>query len=316
VTDTLPAALQNGAWTCAASAGSACTASGSGNIQDTVDLLAGGNATYTLTATVASNASGSLVNTATVTAPATANDPDPTNDSASDTDSVVNPLAVEAELGHGSRLVADLASLGTNADEDRFRLYQDPYSSYEVTVDAASGDLGADGPVLELLAADGVTVLQSSRPVGTGSARTLRFMNTTASPVGDQWVRVKSAGCASDCGTDDTYRIRAWETSGRLARFNNSGSQITILLLQNPTTETIAGTVYFWSAAGTLAGEAPVSLGAHQLMVLNTATVAPGQSGSVTVAHDGPFGGLVGKTVALEPATGFSFDSPMTPRLR
>ena len=41
-----------------------------------------------------------------------------------------------------------------------------------------------------------------------------------------------------------------------------------------------------------------------------------GASGAMTVAHDGGYGGLVGKAVALEPATGFSFDSPMVPVAR
>ena len=50
--------------------------------------------------------------------------------------------------------------------------------------------------------------------------------------------------------------------------------------------------------------------------LVSTATVAAlsGQSGSVTVAHDGPFGAIAGKAVALEPATGFAFDSPMETR--
>jgi hypothetical protein len=45
---------------------------------------------------------------------------------------------------------------------------------------------------------------------------------------------------------------------------------------------------------------------------LNTATVAgvAGQGGTMTIAHDGGYGGLVVKAVALEPSTGFSFDSP------
>ena len=52
--------------------------------------------------------------------------------------------------------------------------------------------------------------------------------------------------------------------------------------------------------------------------MLNTATVAgvAGQGGSVTIAHDGGYGALAGKAVALEPATGFSFDSPMSPKPR
>ena len=43
--------------------------------------------------------------------------------------------------------------------------------------------------------------------------------------------------------------------------------------------------------------------------------IANGVGGAVTVAHDGRYGDLSGKTVALEPATGFSFDSPMLPRV-
>jgi hypothetical protein len=36
----------------------------------------------------------------------------------------------------------------------------------------------------------------------------------------------------------------------------------------------------------------------------------------VTVAHDAPHGSLAGKAVALEPATGFTFDTEMLPRTR
>ena len=36
--------------------------------------------------------------------------------------------------------------------------------------------------------------------------------------------------------------------------------------------------------------------------------------GSITVTHDGPYAGLTGKAVALEPVTGFSFDTPMLNR--
>ena len=52
------------------------------------------------------------------------------------------------------------------------------------------------------------------------------------------------------------------------------------------------------------------------LFSLNTSSVLvlQGQSGSVTVAHDGPYGTLSGKAVAVEPATGFTFDTAMVPR--
>ena len=49
---------------------------------------------------------------------------------------------------------------------------------------------------------------------------------------------------------------------------------------------------------------------------LPTQNLAPGVSGSMTVAHDGSYGDLAGKAVAVEPSTGLSFDHPMVPRFR
>ena len=79
--------LTNIAWTCVASAGSACTAaSGSGDISGAATVLAGGTLTYTITASVLPGATGNLVNTATVAAPGGISDPDPANNTATDTD--------------------------------------------------------------------------------------------------------------------------------------------------------------------------------------------------------------------------------------
>ncbi len=68
VTDALPPAIGTATWTCVASGGS-CSASGTGNISDTVNVPAGASLTYTVVATVASGASGNLANTATVVPP-------------------------------------------------------------------------------------------------------------------------------------------------------------------------------------------------------------------------------------------------------
>ena len=35
-----------------------------------------------------------------------------------------------------------------------------------------------------------------------------------------------------------------------------------------------------------------------------------GVGGTITIAHDGGYGNLAVKAVALEPSTGFSFDTP------
>jgi uncharacterized repeat protein (TIGR01451 family) len=102
VTDTFPADLTNVSWTCVASSGSACgSPSGTGDINETVDLLVGGTATFTVTTTVSATPGPTIVNTATITVPPGTADPDPTNNSATDTDNLVGatPVALAVDTG-------------------------------------------------------------------------------------------------------------------------------------------------------------------------------------------------------------------------
>ncbi|WP_034219313.1 DUF11 domain-containing protein, partial [Arenimonas oryziterrae] len=99
IVDTAPAGLTIGAWTCAvttAGTGTVTTAcgaaSGSGNINTTATLRNGGVITYTVAATVAGSATGSIPNTVTVAVPAGTTDPTPGNNSATDTNTVT-PVA-------------------------------------------------------------------------------------------------------------------------------------------------------------------------------------------------------------------------------
>jgi len=219
------------------------------------------------------------------------------------------------ELFHGYSELEDLAATGGVANTDFYSISQKPFSSYEIMVDATSGDIG---PPLDVdrIASDGSTVIQSSVGTGPGFTRTLSWMNNTPGEVNNETVRVRSTGCTTDCGTDDVYGIHAFETTYSIPRFNNAGTQVTVLLLENPTNHDIGGYVYFWNPAGALVGTLPFSMTPKQLIVFNTATAAPGVGGTVTVVHSGRYGDLLGKTVALEPATGFSFDSPMLPRIK
>jgi hypothetical protein len=219
------------------------------------------------------------------------------------------PLATSG-LAHGASVRADLAT-----GPDSYRLTQGPRASFEVVVDGASGDVGP-GLKLERLSFDGTTVLQSGSPTGTGNAISLRWENTLAAPVTSEYVRVSSGQCTTECGADDVYRVRVYETSYVAARFNNSGGQVTVVLLQN-TSRAMAGRLYFWSASGVLLHTQPFLLGARASLVLDTSSLAPLQqrSGSVTVSHDGAYGVLAGKAVAIEPAAGFAFDSLFLPRL-
>ncbi|NUQ84072.1 MAG: DUF11 domain-containing protein [Anaerolineales bacterium] len=90
VTNFFPASLTGAAWTCSASGGSCGAAGGSGDINTTVDLSAGGSATFTVNATVSAGASLSLSNTATIAAPSNITDPNPANNSATDTNTILS----------------------------------------------------------------------------------------------------------------------------------------------------------------------------------------------------------------------------------
>ncbi|MET0556545.1 MAG: Calx-beta domain-containing protein [Vicinamibacteria bacterium] len=219
---------------------------------------------------------------------------------------------LRGELGHGSRYEGALIAATSKGAVDDFLVALAPYASYEVVADAVSGD--AVPLTLDRRTLAG-TVLQSGTPVGTGAARTLRWLAGTTAAT--EVVRVAGA-CGASCQIDDTYRVRAYETTLRASRFNNTGDQTTVLVLSNPGDVPIALTVRFWGPDGTLLGShAPAGpLAPHAVLVLDTADAVRGASGSLTIAHDGPYGGLVGKAVALEPSTGFAFDTPLEPRRR
>ncbi len=221
------------------------------------------------------------------------------------------------ELVHGSDQWHDLRALaGPKADSDWYRIGQRPHSSYEIVVEGLSGDIPGPGFQLARVAGDGTTVLQVASSIGLGAAKSLRFVNDSGDVVNDQFIVVRRAFCAKTCGADDVYRIRAAETTTAISRFNNTGSQITVLIFQNPTDETIVGTIRLWTAQGAPAGNLPLNVGPRGTQVIASQVVAAGLSGSVTIAHSARYGDLVGKAVALEPATGFSFDTAMEHRPR
>jgi uncharacterized repeat protein (TIGR01451 family) len=102
VADTFPASLTC-TWTCAGAGGGTCTASGSGNLSDSVNLPSGGSVTYTASCTLSAAATGTLSNTATVTAPAGVTDPTPGNNSATDSDTI---QAAPGALVSGTKTVS------------------------------------------------------------------------------------------------------------------------------------------------------------------------------------------------------------------
>jgi uncharacterized repeat protein (TIGR01451 family) len=93
--DPAPADASFTSWTCVPGAGAACTAAGSGAINDTVTIPSGSTLTYTVNALVSLISpapTGSIVNTATISTPDLVVDPDGTNNAATVTTPITPPL--------------------------------------------------------------------------------------------------------------------------------------------------------------------------------------------------------------------------------
>jgi uncharacterized repeat protein (TIGR01451 family) len=91
VLDSLPMGVTSATWTASGSSGGGAVtgpSSGSGPLSTTVDLPVNASVTFTFTATIDPSATGTLANTATVTPPPGVTDPNPGNDSATDSDTL------------------------------------------------------------------------------------------------------------------------------------------------------------------------------------------------------------------------------------
>lgn len=171
---------------------------------------------------------------------------------------------------------------------------------------------------LDRVAADGVTILTAGiEPDGESPATALAgwtAVRWTSSSDQHDLIRVQGYS-GHDAIAADQYDIQMLDTTYLVPRWNNSGTQITVFLIQNGSTTPITGTILFYDADGALIHSEPLSLPANGLRVLSTAGVPAldGASGSAAITHDGGYGALAGKAVALEPSTGFTFDTQIVP---
>ena len=117
-------------WTCTPSAGAACGAfAGVGNLNNaSVDLNSGSYITFYLAAQVIASPSGSLVNTATVTAPLGVTDPNLGNNSDTDSDTLIVPASQPGQIG-------------TNPDGSYYQLPTGQTLTLNIPV-VADGDVG------------------------------------------------------------------------------------------------------------------------------------------------------------------------------
>lgn len=220
--------------------------------------------------------------------------------------------STENDLVHGSDQIHDLGDIvaGTTPDQDWYTVGEASNSSYQAVVDGTTGDIG--GVTVERFDTTGSTSLQTGVAIGVGYSQSLAWDNAGAAV--NEFVRVTSTACPG-CDTNDQYRIRFYDTSCAIARFNNSATQVTVMVIQNTTSGPVNGNYYLYSPAGVLLNATTTfSLAANATLVRNTTLDAPGASGSITITNDTGYGAVAGKAVALEPATGFTFDTALSCR--
>jgi len=132
--------------------------------------------------------------------------------------------------------------------------------------------------------------------------------------VTNEYIRVTGDTTVSETSSD-VYTVRFFDTTYSIPRWNSSGTQTTVIFITNLTQTAASVTLNFYSGTGALLSTASFTLQPNALNVLSTASIPAlaGQSGHLHVTHTAGYGGLSGKAVALEPSTGFTFDTAMIP---
>jgi hypothetical protein len=221
------------------------------------------------------------------------------------------------DLSHGDVQEHDLDQVGGGDDQDWMLVPTVARHSYEARI---SNSTVVWSPVscascaqFDRVNVAGTVLTHSTGFNSTsGNYRTVRW---TASTTGvTDYIRIRGDQAVTE-NTNDTYTLRFWDTTYSIARWNNSGGQVTVFLLQNMGPTTVTGAIDFYSPAGAVLDIWSFTIAPNSLFTLNTSTLGSlaGQAGHAYVSQDGGYGGLAGKAVALEPATGFSFDTLMSP---
>jgi len=208
------------------------------------------------------------------------------------------------QLQNGEWQDHDLEAVGGIADQDWYVVGVAAGRSYQVSVGQLTGDVPiSNSDFLTLWDSTGTTLFITAASGTTG--KSFRWISDST---GSPRVRVKG----SDTTTSKSqYSIVLNETTLFCPRFNSSGTQVSVLILQNTVTSSCDVTVSFFNEAGVLLGTYATTVASYATMVLPAASVpnVSGQKGSAQVASLCNLGSLKGKLVALEPATGFSFDT-------
>ena len=152
VTDEFPAILKDVTYTSTVTGtASGNTAAGQGNINDTVNMVAGSTITYTASGTLILSASGPLINVARVALPPGVHALHPEKTEAEDSDPVQQLIVISPDEGDGGKPWIHLVTRRMGALVARFPAFDE---SYRGGVRVTTGDLTGDG-IPEIVAVRG-----------------------------------------------------------------------------------------------------------------------------------------------------------------
>jgi len=293
VADALPAVLTGATWTCVGTGGGTCTANGTGDINDTVNLPVGASVTYTLMATLDPAASGTLSNTATVTAPGGVSDPNLGNNSATDTDAIVYSCGAPLIVVPDGRLTQTVIPAGGTM---WLAASLTIGSSYSVELKNTTGTGVPPGTLMIFAGDDGCGPGSSVATVDTsaidpGSSPAAARVSFTAAGT----LRLFHAQLQNASATPITFTFRWSDTTMYSAAWSTSGSFDTYYSFQNTTGAALSGTLRLLDPTGGLVSAFPISVPAGQTITTNTSALGVGRNrvGTARFTHNGPPGALV-----------------------
>jgi uncharacterized repeat protein (TIGR01451 family) len=215
VQDTFPSNLSGISYTAAPSGGATgYTATGSGNVNDTVFLPVGASITYIVHATIGLTATGSVSDTALLTLPTGVSDPDPSNNSSTTAAQAIAPLSVDLQVTNTANwTTAKPGNSGT----------------FTIVVTNAGPDPVTGVPVTDTFPATLTGVTYSATQSGGASGFTSgsgTINDTVNLPAGSSIIYTVhatiAAGATGSISDTATATVPAWATDANSG--NNSGT--------------------------------------------------------------------------------------------
>ncbi len=258
-------------WTCTASAGSSCTASGSGNINTTVNLLSGGTATFTVTAPVLVSASGTITNTATIAVPAGTTELAAPNNSATDNNTDVSTAA-------------DMALTKTDAPDP---VNAGATITYTLTA-TNNGPLPAQTVAIQDNTPANTTFL-SATPSAGGSCITPSVGSTGL--VNCSWAGATATGAPSARSVTLVVTVGSGTATGTIISNTGTASSTTFdPVAGNNSATTTTTTALSADVAITQSGPASVVPGTNLVYTVTVTNNGPSDAAAVSVANVTPSG--------------------------